>query len=147
MDLPPYPCTYDVLFPQPYRDALGSRPSAIVLVDDEPAVLTILHRLVRGLTEEHALTAVSGGQAALELIGLLQVPLLITDFNMAGMNGLQLIEMVKTISPQTHTVLITAYDSADLRRRAHASQADDYLAKPFALEHLEQIVRTVLATP
>lgn len=145
MNLPLSHRTHDVACSPPARDAQDSRPSAIVLVDDESAVLSVLQRLVRGLTEEHALTAVNGSLAALELIDLLQVRLLITDYNMVGMNGLQLIDAVKKVSPRTHTVLITAYDSPDLRRRVRASQADDYLAKPFALEHLEQIVRTVLA--
>lgn len=137
----------NVVVPQPHRDTLDARMSAIVLVDDEPDVLTILHRVLRGLTEDHALTGVSTGQAALELIDLFQVRLLITDYNMAGMDGLQLIKSVKNVSPQTQTVLITAYNSPDMRRRACAGGADHYLAKPFALEQLEYIVRTALAVP
>jgi two-component system, response regulator, stage 0 sporulation protein F len=141
------PFTNDLLVPQPNPDALASRMSAIVLVDDEPDVLTILHRVLRGLTAEHALTGVSTGQAALELLDLFQVRLLITDYNMSGMDGLQLIQAVKNVSPETQTVLITAYDSPDLRRRARAGSVDHYLAKPFALEQLEYIVDTALATP
>jgi two-component system, response regulator, stage 0 sporulation protein F len=147
MSLARDPLTDAVAVRQPRCDALDSRMSAIVLVDDEPDVLTILHRVLRGLTEEHALTGLSTGQAALELIELFQVRLLITDYNMAGMDGLQLIQSVKNISPQTQTVLITAYDSPDLRRRARVGRADHYLAKPFALEQLEYIVRTALAMP
>jgi CheY-like chemotaxis protein len=146
MDLPHELLTYDVTVPQLRPDVFNPRMSAIVLVDDEPDVLTILHRVLRGLTsQDHALTGVSVGHAALELLGLFSVRLLITDYNMPGMNGLELIEAVKSVSPETHTVLITAYDSPDLRRRARASKADDYLPKPFALEQLEHIVRTALA--
>jgi CheY-like chemotaxis protein len=123
---------------------LATHPPAIVVVDDEPDVLTILHRLLRDLAHNHALMAVSTGSAALELLAMCPVSLLITDYNMSGMNGLELIETVKRTSPQTHTVLITAYDSPDLRRRARAALADDYLAKPFPLERLEQIVHQII---
>jgi two-component system, response regulator, stage 0 sporulation protein F len=111
------------------------------VVDDEPDVLTILHRLFRDLTPNHALLAVSTGQAAMELLTLCRVVLLITDFNMLGMDGIQLITAAKKTSPQTRTVLITAYDSAELRRRVRTSPVDHYLAKPFPLEQLEQIAR------
>jgi two-component system response regulator (stage 0 sporulation protein F) len=118
-----------------------THPPAIIVVDDEPDVLTILHRLIRDLAHNHALVAVSTGAAALDLLAIYPVALLVTDYNMFGMNGLQLIETVKHTSPQTRTVLLTAYDSPELRRRVHTAPVDVYLAKPFSLERLEQIVR------
>jgi two-component system response regulator (stage 0 sporulation protein F) len=124
--------------PLPMLDTI---PPAIVVVEDDPDVLTILHRLLRNLAHNHALIAVSTGSAAMELLAMCPVSLLITDFNMLGMNGLQLITTTKKISPQTRTVLITAYDSPELQRRARAAHADYYLAKPFPLDRLEQIVR------
>jgi len=125
--------------------ACDTHPPAIVVVDDEPDVLTILYRLLRDLAHDHALMAVSTGQAALELLAMCPIALLITDFNMLGMDGLQLIAATKQTSPQTRTVLITAYDSPELQRRSRAAHVDDYLAKPFPLDRLEQIVRATLA--
>ena len=122
-----------------------SHPPAIVVVDDEPDVLTILHRLLRDVAPDHALMAVSTGQAALELLALFPIALLITDFNMLGLDGLQLITATKKTSPQTRTVLITAYDSPEVQRRSRAAHVDYYLAKPFSLDRLEQIVRETLA--
>src|SRR4051812_14336577 len=75
------------------REALpmpDTYPPAVVVVEDDPDVLSILHRLLRDLTHNHALIAVSSGQAALELLAMCPVSLLITDYNMSGMNGLQL---------------------------------------------------------
>jgi two-component system response regulator (stage 0 sporulation protein F) len=126
----------------PVRDP---HPPTIVLVDDEPDILIILHRLLRDLAPNHAVVAVGTGQMALELLASNAVPLLITDYNMLGMNGLQLITAVKHTSPQARTVLITAYDSPELRRRIHDAPVDHYLAKPFPLDRLEQIVRDTLA--
>ncbi len=124
--------------------ARDTHPPAIVVVDDEPDRLTILHRLLRDLAHNHTLIAVSTGHAALELLAMCPVSLLITDYNMLGMDGLELIAATKKTSPQTRTVLITAYDSPELERRVRATPVDDYLAKPFPLEWLEQIVRETL---
>ena len=121
-----------------------TQPPAIVVVDDEPDVLTILHRLLRDLAHDHALMAVSTGHAALELLAMCPISLLITDFNMLGMDGLQLITATKKISPQTRTVLITAYDSPELQHRVLVDPVDDDLVKPFRLDRLEQIVRETL---
>lgn len=121
------------------------RLPTIVLVDDEPDILTILHRLLRNMVSPSAVVAVASGQEALELIGLYTVPLLITDYNMAGIDGLQLAQTVKAASPSTRIVLISAYNSPELRRRAQASMVDDYVPKPFTLERIEQIVREALA--
>jgi two-component system response regulator (stage 0 sporulation protein F) len=117
------------------------RQPAIVLVDDEPDVLIILHRMLRDRAQNYALIAVGTAQAALSNIALCAVPLLITDYHMIGMNGLQLIAAVKRISPQTCTVLITAYDTPELQRSVQTALVDHYLAKPFRLERLDAIVR------
>ena len=139
-DAPPIATSDNMV--QVARDADDDvRQPAIVLVDDEPDILIILHRLLRDLAGTHTLVAVSTGQAALINLALYRVSLLITDYNMGGMDGLELIASTKQSSPSTRTLLITAYDSPDLRRRARAAQVDTYLAKPFPLERLEQIVR------
>jgi len=124
---------------------LESRPGAIVLVDDNLDVLIILQRLLHEQVPDHVVLAVTDGQAALRSFANHTVPLLITDYNMPGMNGSQLIQAVKRISPQTHTVLVTAYDSSDLRRNIRGTGVDTFLTKPFSLDRLEHIVREILA--
>ena len=126
------------------RTVYNTHLPAIVVVDDESDVRIILRRLLRDLVRDHAIVAVDTGQAALTNFALCAVPLLITDYSMLGMNGLQLIEAVKNISPQTRTVLMTAYDSPELRLRVLVDSVDDYLVKPFLLDRLEQIVRETL---
>jgi YesN/AraC family two-component response regulator len=120
------------------------RPPAIVVVDDEPDVLAILHRLMRDVAFPYDIVAVNNGDAALDQIELYPVPLLITDYNMPHMDGLQLIEAVKATSPGTCVVLITAYATPELERRARAARVDYYLVKPFPLDRIEGIVRDTL---
>lgn len=120
------------------------RNPAIVLVEDEPDILIILHRLMRDLTGGYDIMTVNGGAEALAQIALRSVPLVITDYNMPGMNGLQLTAAIKETSPDTRVVLITAYATPELERRAREFHVDYYLPKPFPLDRLEQIVRDVL---
>ena len=116
----------------------------IVLVDDDPDILSILSRLFRVLAPYHALIAARGGETALGLLARCAVPLLITDYRLCGITGLQLIQATKQISPQTRTVLISAYDTPELRHHIGAGQVDDYLAKPVLIEPIRQIARATL---
>ncbi len=124
---------------------LSGRNPAIVLVEDEPDILIILHRLMRDLTGGYDIITVNSGADALAQIALRRVPLVITDYNMPGMNGLQLAAAVKETSPDTKVVMITAYATPELEKRAREQRIDYYLAKPFPLDRLEQIVRDALS--
>ncbi len=124
---------------------LSGRNPAIILVEDEPDILIILHRLMRDLTGGYDIITVNSGADALAQIALRRVPLVITDYNMPGMNGLQLAAAVKETSPDTKVVMITAYATPELEKRAREQRIDYYLAKPFPLDRLEQIVRDALS--
>ena len=69
---------------------------AIVLVDDEPHIRLILQRVLLTIADGYDLIAVGTGAAALEALDRRLVPLLITDYNMPGMNGLELIHKYAT---------------------------------------------------
>jgi two-component system response regulator (stage 0 sporulation protein F) len=99
---------------------------------------------MRDLTGGYDIVTVSSGAEALAQIALRPVPLVITDYNMPGMNGLQLTTAIKETSPDTRVVLITAYATPELEKRAREQRVDYYLPKPFPLDRLEQIVRDVL---
>jgi two-component system, response regulator, stage 0 sporulation protein F len=120
------------------------RVPAIILVEDEPDVLIILHRLMRDLTGGYDIIPVQSGAQALAQLALRPVPLLITDYNMLAMSGVELARAVKDVAPETMVVLITAYGTPELERRGRAAGVDQYLAKPFPLDRLEQIVSMAL---
>lgn len=124
-------------------DQSSNRP-AIILAEDEPDILAILHRLVRNLVPHYEVITVGDGNAALEQLKQRPVPLVIADYNMPGMTGLQLTTLIKDTSPTTKVMLVTAYHTPDLQQRARAQGVDHYLAKPFSIDELEQILLRVL---
>ncbi len=72
------------------------------------------------------------------------IPLVITDYSMPGMNGLQLTTAIKAYTPATCVVLVTAYPTLALYGTAKSQGVDFYLTKPLHFERLEQIMRATL---
>ena len=115
----------------------------ILLVDDDPGTLNALRigLLSHGF---HVLTAGSGG-GAMEIIRESAarndpVRLLISDFRMPRMDGLQLIREAKAVLPELSTVLITGYGSEGLREEAERAGVSDYLEKPFTPDVLVRVI-------
>jgi two-component system, response regulator, stage 0 sporulation protein F len=119
---------------------LATQPPTILLVDDDPEALILLHRLLHSVARHCEIVAVESGIAALALTAMRPVALVITDYHMPGMNGVQLTGAIKAASPATRVAIITAYDVHDVARRAKAVAADYVLAKPYILAQLKQMI-------
>ncbi len=121
-----------------------ANPVRILIVDDHPNTATMLARvLARFDTPVEVITA-SSGEDALGKIGNQVVDILITDFMMPGMNGLELIEKLKGEQKPAHTILITAYDTPGLAITARRLSIQDYLVKPVQPEKIRAIVTRVI---
>ena len=127
------------------RDSSSKKMARILIVDDHPNTAAMLARVLGKFeTPVEVLTACSA-EEALNLIGENHVDVLITDFMMSGMNGLDLIEKLIGESKPFHTILITAYDTPGLRISAKQLKVNDYLVKPVQPEKIREIVGRVLA--
>ena len=84
------------------------------------------------------------GAAAVEYIKTHHPALVITDLRMEGMNGLQVLEKVKSIRPQTEVLLISAYGTVQDAVKAMRLGAADFLTKPFSPEELRLRVRQIV---
>jgi signal transduction histidine kinase/DNA-binding response OmpR family regulator len=116
----------------------------ILIVDDHPNTAVMLARVLSKFEfPVEVLTACSGDEA-LRLAGQNLVDILITDFLMPGMNGLELIEKFKGGREPSHTILITAYDTPGLALSARRLKIQDYLVKPVQPEIIRDIVSRVL---
>ncbi|MFL5804262.1 MAG: response regulator [Roseiflexaceae bacterium] len=127
-----------------HASAALPQPPAILVVDDEHHVGQIVRRLLHEMLPQHEIIAVSHPTAALDHLRERAVVLLITDFNMPDLNGVQLTATVKGHSPRTQVLLMTAYSTAILRRLARQQGVDYYLPKPFRLTELEDLVGAAL---
>jgi DNA-binding NtrC family response regulator len=106
----------------------------ILVVDDEITSIAILKKVLE--EADHNVTTVSDGNKAIEKIREFKYDILLTDFNMPGMNGIELTELALKIEPDFIVILITAF--ATIRSAVDAIKlgAFDYLTKPIDKEEL-----------
>jgi DNA-binding response OmpR family regulator len=100
----------------------------ILVVDDEPIERQTLSDILR--LEGYHVTALANGEAAVDQVRVNPVDLIVLDLRMPGMNGLEVIKVVKRVSPDTEIILLTAHGSMESAVEALRSQIHDYLLKP-----------------
>ena len=115
--------------------------TSLLVVEDDAA---IRNALVRGLGERgHAVTTTSAGLPALELALKNQPDVVLLDLGLPDVDGLQVLAMLRGVS-DVPVIVITAQDDDQTIVRALDGGADDYVVKPFGLEHVAARVRAVL---
>jgi signal transduction histidine kinase/DNA-binding response OmpR family regulator len=126
-------------------DSNNSSAACILIVDDHPNTAAMLARVLGKFDVPVEVLTACSAEEALELSNGKLVDVLITDFMMSGMNGLDLIENLKGENRPTHSILITAYDTPGLRISAKQLKVNDYLVKPVQPEKIREIVGRVLS--
>lgn len=110
-------------------DDAGGVPS-ILLVDDEPSVLSALRRVFRPAGYE-ILTAESG-EAALEVLASTEVDLIVSDMRMPGMSGAEFLARARSLYPDTMRILLTGYaEIASVVQAVNDGGVYRYLNKPW----------------
>src|SRR5215208_6951909 len=102
--------------------------SHILVVDDEPVARQSLTDILR--LEGYTVNSVPNGQAAVEYVRTHPVELIIVDLRMPGMDGLEVVQVVNQISPETEVILLTAFGSTESAVQALRLRIHDYLLKP-----------------
>jgi CheY-like chemotaxis protein/predicted regulator of Ras-like GTPase activity (Roadblock/LC7/MglB family) len=110
-------------------------------VDDDRSVLRMLEFGLKKLGSEYRIHTASDMSNAIEQIEKQWFDLVITDYMMPGMTGVDLATVVRSISPDTQVVLMTAYGTNKLRNTTHNLRFDGYLNKPFTMDQIREMVR------
>jgi DNA-binding response OmpR family regulator len=103
------------------------KPS-ILIVDDEAVARQSLTDILR--LEGYHVASVANGQAAVEYVRANHVELMVLDLRMPGMSGLEVVQVVNQVSPDTEIVMLTAYGSTESAVEALRLRVHDYLLKP-----------------
>jgi DNA-binding response OmpR family regulator len=102
--------------------------SVILVVDDEPVARQSLSDILR--LEGYSVNSVPNGQSAVEFVRTHTVDLMVVDLRMPGMDGLEVVQVVNQISPDTEVILLTAHGSTETAVQALRLRIHDYLLKP-----------------
>jgi len=108
--------------------SMGANKKSILVVDDEEIVRYSLVNILK--SNGYEVDEVSSGKDALKALYEKQYNLILTDLVMEGMDGLDLLENVKVISPRTIVIVITGYGSIKTAVAALRLGVYDYLLKP-----------------
>jgi DNA-binding NtrC family response regulator len=115
----------------------------ILLIDDDEGLLHFLRRFF--LRKGYDVTALTSAREAISSMGRDNFDLVMLDYKMPEMNGLDALDKIKKIDSKTPVILMTAYGTTDLTIEAMKRGAYDYLVKPFDQMDLTRIVGEALA--
>lgn len=114
----------------------------ILLIDDDDGLIHFLSRFFK--RKGYAVMACTTGNMALERIVVEDFDLILLDYKMPGLNGLDTLKQIKSRQIKTPVIFMTAYGSTDTAIEAMKRGAYDYLVKPFERQELSRIVSEAL---
>jgi HD-like signal output (HDOD) protein/CheY-like chemotaxis protein len=109
----------------------------ILFVDDEPMVLQGIERSLRSMRAEWEIEFATGGPEALERMSRGPFDVVITDMRMPGMDGAQLLELIKAKFPRTVRMVLSGQSDRETILRS-VGPTHQYLSKPCDVEELKQ---------
>ena len=116
--------------------------SHILVIDDDPAVREVLSETLN--SEGYQVTVVSDGLAGLEAVKDQPVHVVLTDLQMPGIDGLEVIDRISKIDSKVIAIVMTGYGTIDYAVRAMKAGAFDFITKPFEPETVAVVVKKAL---
>ena len=121
---------------------LSSPSGHILIVDDEATAVENLAHVCR--KEGYLVTTRTTGMAAIEALEKNHFDVVLSDLQMEQVDGMAILKRVKELSPETAVILITGYATLDSAVAAMKAGAFHYIAKPFRLDEVREVVRNAL---
>jgi CheY-like chemotaxis protein len=114
----------------------------LLVVDDEQDIELLFRQRLRRLLKEGIIEIkfAFSGEEAINYLNELEQPdiaLILSDINMPGMSGFELLQRVKAKFPDLKVMMITAYGDDEHQTKARSLGADDFLSKPLDFKELE----------
>jgi len=121
---------------------LRTGTGSILIVDDEATAVENLAHVCR--KEGYEVTTRTTGIGAIEAMELNRFDVILSDLRMEQVDGMAILERAKAASPDTAVILITGYATLNSAVNAMKSGAFHYIAKPFRLDEVREVVRNAL---
>ena len=116
----------------------------ILLVEDDGSIARIIAIALHDIGVPYHLDQAYSAEEALDLWHQQPYDLVMSDYNLRGMNGLAMIATLKTQVADLPTILFTAYDDAPIRREAKKVGVSKFIAKPFVIDEFVHVARGLL---
>jgi len=116
--------------------------NSILVVEDENIARRNLEHILK--KEGYEVIATDGGAKALDLLRRRDFDLVLTDLKMEKVDGMQVLEKTRELHPYTEVIMITGYATVDSAVAAMREGAYHYIAKPYKIDEIRQIVGQAL---
>jgi len=123
----------------------GTAGGKLLFVDDEKGILRSLQReFIDSPYEIHLAESARGG---LEVMEKVPIDILVSDYKMPGMDGMELLKIVRSLYPSVYRIILSGYiDQQAVLRALTSGLATVYIAKPWVTEELQDKIRHLFAT-
>ncbi len=117
----------------------------VYIADDEVWIILGLKKLLEKLNMDvYVVGTANNGLTAKEEIGMFKPDVVFTDIRMPGLTGLELLQAIPEVSPESRVVLISGYAEFAYAKEAVKHHAFDYLLKPIKEEELKRVMESLL---
>ncbi|MGB8426764.1 MAG: hybrid sensor histidine kinase/response regulator [Desulfobacterales bacterium] len=113
----------------------------ILLVDDEEDIREVLSLSMTDMG--YAVHTAENGERAIDIFRQNDPPIVMTDIKMPGMDGIELLQKIKRLNPETEVVMITGHGDMDLAIKSLKFEATDFITKPINVDALEIALKRV----
>ena len=114
----------------------------LLVIDDEENMLALLSKVLG--KEGYQILCASSGAEGLALAEKNRVDLALVDYSMAGMDGLTVLQNLKSAHPRLPAILITAFPTWEMENKAKDLGCLDYLTKPVDMKRLKERIKNIL---
>jgi DNA-binding NarL/FixJ family response regulator len=122
---------------------MSDRRIKIILVDDHHIVLDGLESLLQQEPEFHVLASLHSGEEVLEMLKSLQPQILLTDFSLPGISGIDFVRQVKRLYPQVKIIVLSMHDEGHIIKSVLKEGVEGYLLKNIQHSELKSAIRHV----
>ncbi len=112
--------------------------ASILVVEDKDSMRKMLLQTLEA--EGHSVELAAEGKAGVEIAKRRDFDVVLTDFKMPGMNGIEILSQIKSDSPETPVILMTAYGTIENAVEAMRKGAFDFIQKPFDTDQLSVLI-------
>jgi CheY-like chemotaxis protein len=117
----------------------------VLLLDDEPDILESFKGVVEPMLPGVEVVTAQSGREGIEALASQDIDLIISDFKMPGMDGIEFLVQARRLRPAAPRVMYTAFGDEELRQRATAEAGvQAFLSKSLGLEELVASVQALL---
>lgn len=106
-------------------------PGRILVIDDDKSARLLLDRVLT--RAGHTVTLVESGEQGLEVLAVNNFDLIITDKNLPGMDGLEVLRLARTKLPLLQAIVITGFPTPETKTSAREIGVYSYVTKPFGI--------------